>query len=214
MWTLVAAAVMSSSPIPDLVLGEPSHGAKRQLVSVAVQENADTIDLTVTLALATDSPTWIETELPITLPPGGIVSALAIDTQWQTFVSRSEPVETARAHFEAAHRLPIDVFTGRPRDPALLEQTEGGLLLHVFPVAHDHPTTIRLYVTWPRSDGESIRRDWMSEDPTPRKPLDGQTALYAGPIVQLPAPGEPHHPHGHVALVPEPNLERLDLIHH
>jgi hypothetical protein len=77
----------------------------------------------------------------------------------------------------------------------------------VFPIAHDHATTVRLYIRRTRVDGEPVRRDWMSEDPTPRVPLDAQTALYAGPIVRLPDPERPvHH---HVALVPEPNLERL-----
>src|SRR5437588_644501 len=119
MWTIVAAAL----------LGEPSHGVKAHVVTEAAQEHAETTDVIITLALATESPTWVETELPVTLPPGAAVQALSIDTQWNTFVSRSEPVEIARAHFAAAHTLPLDALTGRPHDPALLEQTESGLVL-------------------------------------------------------------------------------------
>lgn len=190
-----------------IALGTPTHGVTASQ-EVATAEHADSIDATITLSLATDSKTWVETELPVTLPPGAQVYALAIETSWQTFVSRSEPVDDARAHFAAVHNLPYDSLTGRPRDPALLEQTDRGLVLHVFPVAREHPTVVRIYASWPR-DGEPVRRDWMSEDPTPRHPLDAQTALYAGPIIQLPVPGEQHEPHRHVALVPDVEFERL-----
>lgn len=193
--------------IPDVVLGEPTHAVEVAQTEVAVRDEGEAIDATVSFALSTHSPTWVETDIPLAVPPGGQVYALVIEHPNETFHSSAEPIELAHDYFTTARLLPRDPETGRPRDPALLEQTDHGLVLHVFPISHDVPTTIRLFVRWPHNDGELHRRNWMAEDPAPHVPVDGKTALYAGPRIDPPGA---HRHRGHIAEVPEPNLVFLE----
>jgi len=191
MLILVAAAITASSPVetPELVLSPPTDGARLDHVRVDVELEPDAIEATLTLDLATASKDWVATQVAIAVPPGTVATALTLDSEGKTLRGRPLRIEAAHDAYDQALLI--------KRDPALLEQTDSGLLLHVFPIARDTPASVRIFLRLPRLAGLRVRAGdapvelveargetvpaWMTEDHSVRYPVSPHVALFAAP---------------------------------
>lgn len=123
---------------------------------------------TITLVVSTTEVRPTKVDVPIHIEAGMRVTGMSVQigNEW-----------TDVAHFTAASRGKevFDAVVRHGNDPALLEATDAGLVLHVFPLV----ANVDAHVTLTLEPDASA--DWMTSDPLAVGP---ELSLYAGPLLR------------------------------